>query len=524
MSDKRGRDSGSSLSREELRDELMEVVIGGGMGSQSQWHRGNDEGGGSWAAVLDAAHAVIDASLRGGGVPTAQQLDLVRAVSIASFSGRSHGERRAVLAGQIMAFSRTGMHDEAFELAEDAANMRPSRLDFTLSIEETMAFQSAISEAFLGAGHQSKALEFAMRMANYGETGGAEPRWQHRALGQLASAHALNGTFVDAERALKQQRALVAEQGWGTNESDYLGSMAEAVLAFMSLDAKAAATVAKRLRARVSSDPTSRSLVDLLDAVALMLNGDPYGATALAVRVAQGTSQPMGPSLIQDFGVMLQAFILLQEHEPMRVLGLLRGMQPSEHHLICPAVARAGAYLQMGEYQSALTETRDCVKRRTKHNIWFLPYVLLCRAIANMRLGHEATALRDAGAALAHVRQSPDLSAIFAQFNSDDLSALFDLVDRRVPKSIANTAPFRKALDRAGGGNERKLEMPKLSKRESIVARELRTALAFVEIAHELHVSPGTVRSQAVAIYRKLGVDNREEAVHRLESLGFYEL
>lgn len=496
------------------------------MVAQSQWHQGSDEGGwgGSWASVLDAANAVIDASLRSGGVPTAQQLDLIRAVPVATFRDRPHGERRAVMAGQIMAFSRTGMHAEALELAEAAAIMRPSRLDFTLSVEETMAFQSAISEAFLGAGYQSKALEFAMRMVNYGESGGAQPAWQHRALGQLASAHALNGTFVDAERTLKQQRELVAAQGWDANESDYLGSMAEAVLAFMSLDAKAAAAVAKRLRARVAPDPTSRSLVDLLDAVALMLNGDPYGATALAVQVAQGTSQPMGPTLIQDFGVMLQAFILLQEHEPMRVLGLLSGMQPSEHHLICPAVARAGAHLQMGEYQNALTETRECVKRRTKHNIWFLPYALLCRAIANMRLGHEATALRDAGAALAHVRQSPDLSAIFAQFNTDDLSALFDLVDRRIPKSVANTAPFRKALTRVGGTSDRELEIPKLSKRERVVALELRKSTAFVEIAKELHVSPGTVRSQAGAIYRKLGVDNREEAVHKLESLGFYEL
>ncbi|MFD5598869.1 LuxR C-terminal-related transcriptional regulator [Leucobacter sp. NPDC058333] len=504
----------------------MGEVSGGDMGNQSQWIQESEEGSGSgtWTLVLDAAHAVIDASLRAGGVPTAQQLDLIRAVPIASFRDRPHSERRAVMAGQIMALSRTGMHEEAFELAEAAAIVRPSRLDFDLSVEEIMAFQSAISEAFLGAGYQSRALEFAMRMVNYGESGGAHPRWQHRALGQLASAHALNGTFADAKRTLKQQRALVTAQGWDTNESDYLGSMAEAVLAFMSLDAKASASVAKRLRARVASDPTSRSLVDLLDAVALMLNGDPYGASALAVRVAQGTSQPMGPRLIQDFGVMLQAFILLQEHEPMRVLGLLRGMQPSEHHLICPAVARAGAYLQMGEYQNALSETRDCVKRRTKHNIWFLPYALLCRAIANMRLGHEATALRDAGAALAHVRQSPDLSAIFAQFNADDLTALFDLVDKRIPKSVANTAPFRKALERAGGTNNRVLEIPKLSKRESIVAHELRKRAGFAEIAKELHVSSGTVRSQAGAIYRKLGVDNREEAVHRLESLGFYEL
>ena len=40
------------------------------------------------------------------------------------------------------------------------------------------------------------------------------------------------------------------------------------------------------------------------------------------------------------------------------------------------------------------------------------------------------------------------------------------------------------------------------------------------EIAGELHLSPHTVKDHASAVYRKLGVRNRAEAVRRAERLG----
>ena len=54
-----------------------------------------------------------------------------------------------------------------------------------------------------------------------------------------------------------------------------------------------------------------------------------------------------------------------------------------------------------------------------------------------------------------------------------------------------------------------------LTRRESNVLRLLRSDLSLREIAAELFVSYNTVKSQTRAIYRKLGVSTRAEAVAR---------
>jgi len=47
----------------------------------------------------------------------------------------------------------------------------------------------------------------------------------------------------------------------------------------------------------------------------------------------------------------------------------------------------------------------------------------------------------------------------------------------------------------------------------------LSTHLSLPEIASELFLSPNTVKSQAVSIYRKLGVASRSQAVARSREL-----
>jgi LuxR family maltose regulon positive regulatory protein len=59
-----------------------------------------------------------------------------------------------------------------------------------------------------------------------------------------------------------------------------------------------------------------------------------------------------------------------------------------------------------------------------------------------------------------------------------------------------------------------------LTERELVVLRLLPTRLSTREIARELHVSPNTVRSQVQAIYRKLQVNSRAEAVTQARKLG----
>jgi LuxR family transcriptional regulator, maltose regulon positive regulatory protein len=60
----------------------------------------------------------------------------------------------------------------------------------------------------------------------------------------------------------------------------------------------------------------------------------------------------------------------------------------------------------------------------------------------------------------------------------------------------------------------------------SLTAAELRllpllsTHYSFREIGERLHVSPHTVKSQAMSVYRKFGVSSRSQAIHRARTLG----
>jgi LuxR family maltose regulon positive regulatory protein len=51
----------------------------------------------------------------------------------------------------------------------------------------------------------------------------------------------------------------------------------------------------------------------------------------------------------------------------------------------------------------------------------------------------------------------------------------------------------------------------------------LRTYLSFREIAQRLLLSPNTVKTQAISLYRKLGVSSRSEAMARAEVLGLID-
>jgi LuxR family transcriptional regulator, maltose regulon positive regulatory protein len=60
-----------------------------------------------------------------------------------------------------------------------------------------------------------------------------------------------------------------------------------------------------------------------------------------------------------------------------------------------------------------------------------------------------------------------------------------------------------------------------LTGREMAVLRLLTGTLSLREIANVMYVSPNTVKTHTQAIYRKLGVSDRKDAVARGRDLGF---
>ena len=65
--------------------------------------------------------------------------------------------------------------------------------------------------------------------------------------------------------------------------------------------------------------------------------------------------------------------------------------------------------------------------------------------------------------------------------------------------------------------------MGSLTSAELRVLRALPSHLSLGEIAGDLFVTRNTIKSQVVAVYRKLGVSTRGEAVARARELGLLE-
>jgi ATP/maltotriose-dependent transcriptional regulator MalT len=73
-----------------------------------------------------------------------------------------------------------------------------------------------------------------------------------------------------------------------------------------------------------------------------------------------------------------------------------------------------------------------------------------------------------------------------------------------------------------GGQGQRSWLVEPLTQQEQTVLRLLATELSLREIGRELYVSLNTVKSHTRAIYRKLDVSNRDDAVHRGGQLGIF--
>jgi LuxR family maltose regulon positive regulatory protein len=130
------------------------------------------------------------------------------------------------------------------------------------------------------------------------------------------------------------------------------------------------------------------------------------------------------------------------------------------------------------------------------HRVWLL--LLLARVrIARGRLAAATATLREAREGLEELEGG----AVLARLATD--------VD----------AEIARARGRANGG----LLVERPSDAELAVLRLLVTELSLREIGGQLFLSPNTVRTHTRAIYRKLSVNSRSEAVARAEALGLLE-
>lgn len=162
-----------------------------------------------------------------------------------------------------------------------------------------------------------------------------------------------------------------------------------------------------------------------------------------------------------------------------------------------------------------LMRLRNCVE--STHNQIFLLKVLISEALLGKSAGDDSAAL----AALKEALYLAKTSRIVRPFMEigDGISDLFQYLDsnndlfvRQIRNALADEISF------AAGANS-KLVAP-LTDREIKVIGLLSRRLTNKEIASQLVISTGTVKSHTIRIYQKLNVQNRREATEKALSLG----
>jgi LuxR family transcriptional regulator, maltose regulon positive regulatory protein len=250
-----------------------------------------------------------------------------------------------------------------------------------------------------------------------------------------------------------------------------------------------------------------RPLARHLEGSALRLLGDHDGARA-SLEEGERLAGALSPATYVQCLVQL-AMLALDEREWPEAGSLLdRAMRVVDQYFLGERPAMAGVYAA-----AALTHVRagETVEARaeSKHGLWLLESLTdvapwyavetgLVLARTNLLLGDVATARTLVNQAERTLNRYPDAGTL-----PERLRELVRMMD-------AETVPVG-------------LEATPLTPAEMRVLRYLPTHLSFEAIADELFVSRNTVKTQAIAVYRKLGVSSRALAVEEARELGLIE-
>jgi LuxR family maltose regulon positive regulatory protein len=316
-----------------------------------------------------------------------------------------------------------------------------------------------------------------------------------------AQMEALLGNPSSAERW-----AAAAERGLGSAAADVTLDASMAVLqtllchdgmAGMRADAAAA-------WAGLAPDSPWRATALLMEGISHLLDGQPDEAEPILARV-DGVADHFGatPAAAAALG---QRAIIAMERRQWKQAGRLaeRGLAVlAAGHLDDYVVAAfvhtvaARVALQQGDPARAREHLAHAVHLRP-----LLTEAMPHRSVQTLiELARAYLALDDVAGARAVLRQADEIIR-----RRPDLGVL--------PEQAAD---LRATLDRIGQGT---FGASSLTAAELRLLPLLSTHLTLLEIGERLHLSRNTVKTQAVSIYRKLGVSSRSDAMQRVRELG----
>lgn len=318
-------------------------------------------------------------------------------------------------------------------------------------------------------------------------------------LAMLAGIHALQGDLPDARAHVEYART----GPWTDRQRRmYTGTfyrLAEAILALERMDAAAA-------REQLAAMEHDRRSIEhwvaeaRVEALALLVDGRPGEAlAALESYASMRAGEARSPGARNELGRMraLQQ-LALGNPDAAAVIVERDTVAGADQHIV-----RARVHVSLGRNGSALSELRAAVRgpltaRQTAEAAALEAAVLLRLAPTSRTRG----VVEHLGAVLERTEQRLALALLPA----DDLDRVVSALEGAGYGHVTRDVPLRSLLPVA----EPELL---LTDRELAVLAELMKTGSVSEIAAVLVVSANTVKSQLRSVYRKLGVNNREDAI-----------
>ena len=238
--------------------------------------------------------------------------------------------------------------------------------------------------------------------------------------------------------------------------------------------------------------------------LALLLSGDPQGADTCFEQVLSGGGDIGSPDVLAD--TLCERSLLAigrgdwSSAEAFASQARIRERQAGiQEMLVCAVQARVA--LHRGDVAAARRELVSAQRLRP-----FLTYVYPHLAVqARLELIRAHLALADMAGARTLMREVDEILK-----RRPDLGTLVGEARALRARLSAERAPA------AAGASS-------LTAAELRVLPMLATHLSFPEIGTEMFLSPHTVKSQAMSIYRKLSASSRHQAVTRSRELGLLE-
>lgn len=409
---------------------------------------------------------------------------------------------RALLSGmESAAFRVIGQFDQALTAARDAVAFL-NRL--SLSDRESLgtivpALYSHAGVSLFYAGHENEALAAFRASVAIGDSLSAVSGLS--GLSNTAGALALAGDLDDARAICADARRRDWPDGWLTGYLASFYHLAEALIALESGDTDEASRRIGLLDKHRDTIEHWPLLADV-DAMIAILRGAPAdGLAQLDVSVRRHSNRASSAAPITRRIAATRSLLELASGHVAAAEKLVAPLAPKDPRA---AVAMARIALVRDEPTVALRRLEAAFTTWPRLSTRHRAEAGAVEAAALLREGRRTDAVTSFER-LRGLLSTSGLRLALALLPDRDVRALRSLtVDRHDLLDV---------LDGITGLIPEAVGRPALTEREAVVLQALARNGSVADIAADLFVSPNTVKSQLKALYRKLGVSNRDDAI-----------